>query len=582
MVESLASYGPTQTEWHTDCEDWRERIISGKSLMPVGALNPSFADLSMKVFDDLILVDAGRITLREACQPWARDFARAIFGAYDPHTGRRLIRYFFLQVAKKNSKSSLAAGIMLTALLRNFREAGEFYILAPTVEVANNSFGPARDMVRASEKLSKVIHIQEQHRTLKDRRTGAFLKIVAADNETVSGKKAIGVLVDELWLFGKRNGAENMLREATGGLASRPEGFVVYLTTQSDVPPAGIFKQLLDRFRDIRDAKLVDRRSLGQIFEFPPDMLEDGSFRDESNWHIPNPNLNVSVDLEYLREQSVMAEAAGELSYRGFAAKHLNVQIGMALRHDGWAGAEQWVNGTDPILAAGDSQESLNSVLTRSEVVTVGIDGGGLDDLLGIAVIGREKGTKKWLHWAHAYVSPQGIERRKANESLYRDYITAGDLSEVELPDDLDAVVQVVLRIHRLGILHAVGVDRMGIGGLIDKLNEIGITEENGTLRGVAQGIALMGAIKTVERKLVDGSFKHRGSPLMAWCVGNATVHHTATAMRIVRDPGGYKKIDPLAATFDAAELMALNPHPKGAFQMMVFGEEMPPDPVLL
>jgi phage terminase large subunit-like protein len=89
------------------------------------------------------------------------------------------------------------------------------------------------------------------------------------------------------------------------------------------------------------------------------------------------------------------------------------------------------------------------------------------------------------------------------------------------------------------GKLAKVGADPAGIGTLVDELAKIGVTtKENGTgmLVGVRQGVALMGAIKTMERKLIDGSFKHGGRRMMAWCAGNAVSEQTGTGMRIARD----------------------------------------------
>lgn len=567
--------------WSTAVPDWEERILAKpqRSLIPFDPLFPDEAAKALDIFKSLRIVDAaGRPTFGERAGPWVLDFVNAIFGAYDAETGNRLIQYFFLLISKKNGKSTLAAAVMVTALIRNWRESGEFYILAPTKEIADNSYNPARDMILADDTLKSILKPRDNFRTIEHQVTGAFLKVVAADSETVSGKKTIGLLVDELWLFGKKASAGSMLLEATGGLASRPEGFVIYLSTMPDDRPTGVFEQKLQEFRDIRDGNVHDPGSLAVFYEYPEKLIKSEAYRDPAYWYVTNPNLGVSVYEKFLSDQWAKAQLAGRAAVAGFLAKHLNVPAGIGTGANSWAGVLVWDRGVDTSL------RDLNVLLDRSEVVTVGIDGGGLDDLLGVAVIGREKGTKRWLGWAHALISDIGIERRKANIVEYDQFATQGDLTKfvyvkpadvtkIGMPPNIRYIVDLVRNIKNRGLLGGVGVDRIGIGAIVDALNEIGVTQEGDDhqLDSVSQGIALMGAIKTIEIKLADYSFCHGGTDLLAYCVGNLRVIPTRTAMMVARDEAGFGKVDPFMALADAAQLMSLNPaSEKPAFQLFV------------
>lgn len=499
------------------------------------------------------MVDApGSPTLGEISRPWVSEFVSSIFGSYDAETGRRLISEFFLLISKKNGKSSDAAGIMMTALLLNWRQSGEFLILAPTIEIANNSFYPARDMVRHDEELETLLHVQDHVRTITHRQTGATLKVVAADSDTVGGKKAIGVLVDELWLFGKQPNAENMLREATGGLASRPEGFTIYLSTQSDSPPAGIFAQKLQYARGVRDGRIDDKRFLPVLYEFPEDMVKRGDHRNPKHFYITNPNLGASVDEEFLQREFRKSEENGEESMRGFLAKHLNVEIGLALRSDRWAGADFWER-------QGRAGLTLEDLLDRCEVVDVGIDGGGLDDLLGLAALGRDRKTREWLLWTHAWAHPSVLERRKLEAARFADFKSDGDLTFVEeIGDDVEQVASYVARIEASHKLDKVGVDPHGLGGILDALVEAKVPEDK--IIGISQGWKMASAIKTAERKLAEGALIHGAQRMMNWCVGNARVVPQGNAVLITKQVSGSAKIDPFMAFLDAVTLLSLNP----------------------
>lgn len=543
-------------EWSTACPDWERRIVQRESLIACPPLFPSVAEDAWAICSEFILTDvAGQPRLGDASLAWLRDFVMAVFGSENPETGRRHINEYMLMVSKKNAKSTIAAAIMLCALIMNWRQSAELLILSPTKEIADNSYKPIRDFIKADDELSALFKVQDYFRLITHNETGATLKVVAADSDTVSGKKASFVFVDELHEFGKQAKASNMLLEATGGLTSRPEGFVIYATTQSAEPPAGVFLTKLRYARDVRDGIVKDRKFLPMIYEFPKAMLESKAYEDLGNAYITNPNWGASVDIERITQLHSQAKSSGEQEFKEFLAKHLNVEIGLNLRSDRWAGADFWESAVERV--------TWEQLIERCEVICIGIDGGGLDDLLGFSAIGRCESTGRWLAFCKAWAHPSVLERRKEIAPRLQDFARDGDLVLVQrIGEDMDQLAGMVAEVEDYGLLDKVGIDPGGIGGVLDALVAAGVPQEK--IIGISQGWRLGGSIKTAERKLAEGVLKHQGSPMMAWCVGNAKVEPKGNSILITKQASGTAKIDPLMALFNAVSLMSLNPEAQG------------------
>lgn len=553
--------------WDTACPGWAEALIGRQPIVPIKLPCPQRAARALKIFKRLRLVDVpGAPRLGEICAPWVFEFVAAVFGAYDDVAQRQIVREALLLTAKKSSKSSIAAGIMVSALIMHTRQQESFTVIAPTKDVADNSFDPARGMIEADEVLSRRFKVSAVTREIEDRLDGAVLSVKAADADVIGGQKATCILIDELWLFGRKASAENIISEAVGSLVSRPDGFAIYLTSQSDEPPSGVFRKKLDYHRKVRDGIIRDPTTLPVLYEFPPVMLDRGSWRDPANWYIPNPNLGRSVDFDWLIATAKKAEHEGADSFRMFAAKHLNVEVGIALRSDAWSGADYWE-------AQGDSALDLDGLIARSDVIVVGIDGGGLDDLMGLAVLGRDAETRDWLLCNKTWAHPIVLDRRKGEAPRLLDFAAAGELVIVDrIGADIEEIADLCERLNETGKLAQIGLDPMGVGSVIDALEAKGITGDR--LVAISQGWKLSGAIKTAERRLAEGTLIHSGQAIMSWAVGNAKVEPRGNAVTITKQAAGSAKIDPLMAMFDAVAVMSANPKPvvKPTYQMFFVG----------
>lgn len=537
------------------CLDWREKLAAGLPPLPDLPVYTQRGQRAVRAFNLLRLADVpGTPTMEEAAGDWFRAIIAIVFGSLDPVTKARMIRELFLLVPKKNSKTTNGALAMLTALLLNERPRAAYYMTAPVQDVADLAFSAVSGAIQLDPVLDRKFHIRDHLKTIIHRETKAQLEIMTFDPTVVTGLKVSGgALIDEVHEIAKMAKAAKALRQLRGGMLPFPEAFLWFITTQSDDPPVGVFKDELQKARDIRDGKRTGAM-LPVLYEFPEEIQksEEQRWKDPAIWHQVTPNAGRSIEIGRLIEEFKTAEETSEAELRLWASQHLNIEVGLALMSNAWKGARHW----EKQVRRGVTIEYL---IEHCDVICAGIDGGGLDDLLGAAAIGREIETGDWISWERAWAHPSVLELRKSEAARFEDFEKEGDLVIVDcIGDDVAEVVEIMVQLWDSGLLDSIGVDPAGLGGVLDELEEANIPKE--IIKGVSQGWKLSGIIKTVERRLAGGTFWHAGRRLMNWCVGNAKVVQVGNAINITKQASGTAKIDPLMAVFNAATLMALNP----------------------
>jgi phage terminase large subunit-like protein len=550
-------------EWSFACPDWEARLRAGRSLVPELPLDEEAARRAVGMFNKLRLPDvADQPPMAEAAGDWFRDIVAAVFGSVDDE-GVRHVREVFGLVPKKNSKTTGGAGIMLTALIENRAPRQEFLLVGPTQEISQIAFDQAVGMIEADQEgyLQKRFLPRDHIKTIEDLVTKSTLKVKTFDMKVMTGAKPKGVLLDELHIMSSMSYASRVIGQIRGGLLRLQDSFLIIITTQSDEPPAGCFRAELQLARGIRDGRITGPAAsmLPILYEFPEAMQADQKkpWADPGNWPMVLPNLGRSITLDRLESDFAQAKEKGEEEVRRWASQHLNVEIGLGLHHARWRGADHWEGAADREVCA-----DLDGMLARCEVVVAGVDGGGLDDLFGLCVAGRERETKRWLLWFHAWCQRSVLQLRKEIAERLLDFERDGDLTIVDDGEtDLAGIVEVLGRVAATGLLPekgAIGLDPQGVGVLVDALADIDL--EHPQVVAVGQGFRLFSAVNSLERALKFNKAAHAGSRMMAWVVGNAKAELRGNAVVIEKSAAGKAKIDPLIAGFNATKLLEANP----------------------
>lgn len=285
----------------------------------------------------------GRIFVLE---PWQVFILANLFG-WKRADGTRRFREAYIEVARKNGKTTFIAGIGLYMLLADDEPGAEVYSAATKKDQAKLLFDEACRMRAKSPFLSS--RIEAPRGNLNIPATASKFEALSAEDDTLDGLNAHCVLIDELHAHPTRK-LYDVLRES---VIARRQPLVIEITTAGYNRQGICFKQ-----REIIENILVGNISAedsDSFFGFIACMDEKDSkgnpvdWADPRNWPMANPNLNVSVKLDALREAAAKAKQ-DPTALNSFLRKHLNVWTSQDVR---WMPSDKWAacNSAGPLIS---------------------------------------------------------------------------------------------------------------------------------------------------------------------------------------------------------------------------------------
>ncbi len=459
--------------------------------------------------------------------------------------GTRLYRTLFLEVPRKNGKTTLASAIALYALAADREPGAEVYAAAAARDQARQCFDPAAAMVKASTALSK------RCRPLQGVITGPRASVfrVLAGEQAADLQHGLNVhvaVVDELHIHKKRD----LLDVLESGTGSREQPIVVIITTAGVDDPGSIYTEKRDYAEKIAKGDLDDHEFLSVIYT-----IDEGAdpFAEES-WRTANPGYGRSLQPAYLSKMARQAKNS-PAALNTFLRLHLNVRTGQVTR---WLGLDKWdrsgarwlypdeeelagrtaYGGLD--LASSTDLAALALVLPRWESMKVPEDP---DDPKSASI---EQEVEVLDVVLRAWTPADTLDERAIRDRApYRQWVNDGWLlttpGEVIDFDDIELEAFDLADTFEIERLH---FDRWGSKQIIGHLRDGGLQ-----VLEMGQGFASFSApMKETERIILEGRLAHAANPLLRWAVGALAVAQDA-AGNIKPDRDKSKgRIDPFVA----------------------------------
>ncbi len=430
---------------------------------------------------------------------WQKQYLAHLFG-WKRKDGTRRYRESMLYVARKNGKTTLASGLGIILLVADGEPGAEIYSAAADVQQANICFKEASNMVNADKVLSGILTVYPGYKSMNYDETLSYWRVLSSDANTKHGFNPHGIIIDELHAQ-KDSQLVEVLETA---VAYRRQPLTIYIST-ADYSGESTCNTMVERGRKIRDGIISDPEFMPILFE----VEKDDDWQDETVWKKANPNLGVSVKLDYLRAK--YKKALSQPSFENtFKRLHLNMQTEQEHR---------WLQ-----VAAWDACKGVSG-LTVDDLVGKrcfgGLDLSSSQDITAFVLFFPDQRACLPFFWVPRATFEAG--KRVEYEVWHRDGLIEVTEGRVINHEDIRRKINELNEIYQI---RDIAYDSYHASQLSHKLADedgINMVAFGQTFRSMSE------PSKVLEQMIIEGALEHFGNAVLRWMASNVSIQEHKT-----------------------------------------------------
>lgn len=460
---------------------------------------------------------------------WQMFIQGSIFGWKRRLDGLRRFRESYVEIPRKNGKTTIGGGTGIYGLALDGEQGAEIYAVATKRDQAKILWTDAKMMISKSPALAKRINCYVSNLSMPS--TASKFEPLGRDSKTIDGLNTHMGLVDELHAWEDRLLWSQV--EDSMGARAQP---LIYVITTAGVNPESLCYEKHEHAINVLDPAMEEYYD-DTLFVYIATVTDKDAFDDPLQWAMANPNLGVSKGLEYMEDQ---CRKAIQLPSRmvDFQVKHLNIWSHAAER---WLDLARWKAAEDAALRLEDF---------AGQPCYLGLDLAEVNDMSALDILfpGDDGIWRSFsIFWCPA---DDILERSRADRVPYAQWAKAGHLrSTPGSATDFDFIeVEIRELVERFDVQELL-YDRWKSSSIVQNL----MREEVVTCVPFGQGYQSQSpALKEIERRLLNGTLRNAPNPVLSWNAANAeTIRDPALNIKLNKR-SARKRIDGLSAKSNA------------------------------